>query len=88
MKAGAESLRNLNAELTRKLDEYSLTLNRLWSVSRQISASWKDEQYGSFQGAMNKIKGCKEQVESGVIEIRKLVAEMISDAEEYKKKQL
>ena len=85
MKANAESLRGLNAELTRKMDEYSLTLNGLFSVSSQIGANWNDEQYGSFNNALNKIKGCKLRVEDGIIEIRQLVSEMISLAEEYKK---
>jgi len=85
IKADSRALTDLNLEITRKLDEFLLTMNRLFAVQSRIQANWNDEQFGSFSDAMRKIIGAKTDVESGVIEIRSLISEMIQLADQYNK---
>lgn len=85
VKADTGSLMNLNSQLTKMLDQYVLRFNEIFQIQNTLSENWDEEKCGSFASAMEKIKGAKLDVESGIIEIRNLIAEMIELAEEYNK---
>lgn len=85
VKADLSSLTDLNSQLTKQLDQYNLRFNDIFTIQRTLEANWDEEKCGSFASAMEKVKGAKYDVESGIIEIRKLVAEMMKITEEYNK---
>lgn len=83
IKADTSSLSNLIAQLNKQLDQFCLRYNDIFRLQTKLESNWDAEKCGSFSAAMDKIKGAKLDVESGIIEIRNLIVEMIELAEQY-----
>lgn len=83
VKADASSLKGLNEQLTKQLDQYSLRFEEVYRIHNVLSQNWDEEKFGSFSSALDKITKAKLDVESGIIEIRKLIAQMLELAERY-----
>lgn len=83
IKADSSSLQGLNQKLTRQLDDYCKEISRIFKLKETLSNSWSQAQMGSFEAVMEKIQGCKFDVETEIMEVRKLISEMIQAADSY-----
>lgn len=83
IKADSSSLQGLNEKLTRQLDAYDNEISKIFKLKETLSNSWSQAQMGSFEAVMEKIKGCKFDVETEIMEVRKLISEMIQAADDY-----
>lgn len=83
IKADATSLRGLNQSLQRQLDDYLLRTNEIFKLKDALSDCFSQAQAGSFDTVLDRIKGCRFDVETEIMEIKELIKTMIEAADNY-----
>lgn len=83
VKADASSLNGLSREIRAKLDQFKLTINDVYRLTNALESNWDEQKRGSFKEAMDTVKESSYDVETGCLEILKLISEMEDIAKRY-----
>lgn len=83
IKADAASLNELAREIRARCDQFLLTINDVYGLTRTLESNWDEEKCGSFREAMDTVKGASIDVETGCNEIIALISEMEDIAKRY-----
>lgn len=83
VKADASSLNGLAREIRTKLDQFKLTINDVYRLTNTLESNWDEQKCGSFKEAMDTVKESSYDVETGCLEIIKLICEMEDIAKRY-----